>query len=72
VDIYHIVPVAIQNMFDYPDPTHAGILPYLNFAVGLKVMVGLTAVVISFMGFKEYEKSSPEPDAEELDYEEVE
>ncbi len=72
VDIYHIIPVAIKNLFNYPDPTHSGILPYLNFAVGLKVMVGLTAVVISFMGFKEYEKGSPESDAEELDYEEVE
>jgi len=35
-------------------------------------MVGLTAVVISFMGFKEYEKGSPETDVEDLDYEEVE
>ncbi|MBI4813728.1 MnhB domain-containing protein [Methanobacterium sp.] len=74
VDIYNIVPVAIKNIFDYPDPTHAGILPYLNFAVGLKVMVGLTAVVIAFMGFKEYEKGSNESDDEfeELDEGEVE
>ena len=52
VDLYSIVPGYIQNIFDYPDPTHAGIIPYLNFAVGLKVMVGLSAVVIAFLGFK--------------------
>jgi energy-converting hydrogenase B subunit I len=55
VDLYHIVPATIKNIFDYPDPTHAGILPYLNFLVGLKVMVGLSAVVIAFLGFKEYQ-----------------
>lgn len=53
VDLYHIVPVTIKTIFDYPDPTHAGILPYLNFMVGLKVMVGLSAVVIAFLEFKE-------------------
>lgn len=52
VDLYGIVPGFIQNIFDYPDPAHAGIIPYLNFAVGLKVMVGLSAVVIAFLGFK--------------------
>jgi energy-converting hydrogenase B subunit I len=60
VDIYHIVPAIIKNIFDYPDPIHAGILPYLNFVVGLKVMVGLTAVVIAFMGFKEYNEEDEE------------
>jgi energy-converting hydrogenase B subunit I len=53
VDLYHLVPTMIQTIFDYPDPIHAGILPYLNFVVGLEVMVGLTAVVIAFLGFKE-------------------
>jgi len=78
VDIYHIIPATIQNLFDYPDPTHAGIIPYLNFAVGLKVMVGLTAVVIAFMGFKEYEEESEKSkdfeesgECEELDEGEV-
>lgn len=49
VDIYSIVPPTIQNLFNYPDPTNAGIIPYLNFAVGLKVLVGLSAVVIAFL-----------------------
>lgn len=52
VDLYGIVPNLIKTIFDYPDPVHAGIIPYLNFAVGLKVMVGLSAVVIAFLGFK--------------------
>jgi energy-converting hydrogenase B subunit I len=67
VDIYHIVPAAIQTVFDYPDPTHAGILPYLNFVVGLKVMVGLTAVVIAFLGFKEYNDESEDETQEEIE-----
>jgi energy-converting hydrogenase B subunit I len=53
VDLYKIVPSMIQTIFDYPDPIHAGILPYLNFVVGLEVMVGLTAVVIAFLEFRE-------------------
>jgi energy-converting hydrogenase B subunit I len=53
VDLYQIVPSMIQTIFDYPDPIHAGILPYLNFVVGLEVMVGLTAVVIAFLEFRE-------------------
>jgi energy-converting hydrogenase B subunit I len=49
VDLYHIVPPFIQNLFDYPDPVHAGIIPYLNFMVGIKVLVGLSVVVIAFL-----------------------
>ena len=49
VDLYNIVPSFIQNLFDYPDTIHAGIIPYLNFVVGLKVLVGLSAVVIAFL-----------------------
>lgn len=52
IDFYNIVPEAIKIIFDYPDPTHSGIIPYLNVFVGLKVLVGLSAVVIAFMGFK--------------------
>jgi energy-converting hydrogenase B subunit I len=51
-DLYHIVPPAISAAFNYPDALHAGIIPYLNFVVGLKVLVGLSAVVITFMGVK--------------------
>lgn len=51
-DVYSIVPTAIQNIFHYPDVTNAGIIPYLNIFVGLKVFVGLSAIVIAFAGFK--------------------
>lgn len=49
VDLYGIVPAAIQTIFNYPDPTNAGIIPYLNYVVGIKVLVGLSAVVIAFL-----------------------
>jgi energy-converting hydrogenase B subunit I len=61
VDLYHIIPPFIKNLFDYPDPIHAGIIPYLNFVVGIKVLVGLSAVVIAFLGVKEgFEEESEE------------
>lgn len=55
-DIFNIVPAYIQNVFHYPDVTNAGIIPYLNIFVGLKVFVGLSAIVIAFAGFKKIEE----------------
>lgn len=57
-DFYSIVPQYIVNIFHYPDPTNAGIVPYLNIFVGLKVLVGLSAVVISFSEFKKIDLSN--------------
>ena len=51
-DIFNIVPASIQTIFHYPDTTNAGIIPYLNIFVGLKVFVGLSSIVIAFAGFK--------------------
>ncbi|MCL2114685.1 MAG: cation:proton antiporter [Methanobrevibacter sp.] len=51
-DFYNILPQTIINIFHYSDPTNAGIIPYLNIFVGLKVFVGLSAVVIAFSEFK--------------------
>ena len=51
-DLLNVVPAAIQNALHYPDVTNAGIIPYLNIFVGLKVFVGLSAIVIAFAGFK--------------------
>ncbi len=51
-DILNIIPASIQAIFHYPDNTNAGIIPYLNIFVGLKVFVGLSAIVIAFGGFK--------------------
>ena len=51
-DISNLVPASIQSIFHYPDVTNAGIVPYLNIFVGLKVFVGLSAIIIAFAGFK--------------------
>lgn len=51
-DFLNIVPQAIQSVFHYPDVTNAGIIPYLNIFVGLKVFVGLVSIAIAFAGFK--------------------
>lgn len=55
-DLSNVVPTYIQNIFHYPDVTNAGIIPYLNIFVGLKVFVGLSAIVIAFAGFKKLEE----------------
>ena len=57
-DILNVVPAAIQNVLHYPDVTNAGIIPYLNIFVGLKVFVGLSAIVIAFAGFKKIMEES--------------
>jgi len=51
-DFYHLLPTTIVKLFHYPDVTNAGIVPYLNIFVGLKVFVGLSAIVIAFSQFK--------------------
>ena len=48
----------VRTIFHYPDVTNAGIVPYLNIVVGLKVFVGLSAIVIAFMGFKKFEEEN--------------
>ncbi len=67
VDLYQIVPASIQSIFNYPDPTNAGTVPYLNFLVGLKVMVGLTAIVYSFLAFNEYGEEAEDEPIEEIE-----
>jgi len=51
VDLYNILP-NMSDVFNYPDAVHAGIIPYLNILIGLKVLVGLSAVVVTFLEFK--------------------
>ena len=53
-DVLNVVPQAIQTVFHYPDVTNAGIIPYLNIFVGLKVFAGLSAIAIAFAGFKKF------------------
>ena len=55
-DLYGILPQSIVSIFRYPDPTNAGIVPYLNIFIGLKVFVGLSTVVIAFSQFKRIKK----------------
>ena len=57
-DLFNVVPAAIQNVLHYPDVTNAGIIPYLNIFVGLKVFAGLSSIVIAFAGFKKYVEES--------------
>ncbi|WP_405306078.1 MnhB domain-containing protein [Methanobrevibacter sp.] len=53
-DLLNVVPQTIQSVLHYPDVTNAGIIPYLNIFVGLKVFAGLSAIAIAFAGFKKY------------------
>ena len=53
-DLLNVVPQAIQSVLHYPDVTNAGIIPYLNIFVGLKVFAGLSSIAIAFAGFKKY------------------
>ncbi len=55
-NIYGLVPAFIASCFKYPDVTNAGMVPYLNVAVGLKVLVGLSTVVIAFSLFNKFEE----------------
>ena len=57
-DLLNVVPAALQNVLHYPDVTNAGIIPYLNIFVGLKVFVGLSAIAIAFAGFKKLVEES--------------
>lgn len=57
-DLSNVVPNFIHNIFHYPDVTNAGIVPYLNIFVGLKVFVGLSAIVIAFASFKKLGEES--------------
>ena len=57
-DILNVVPASIQSILHYPDVTNAGIIPYLNIFVGLKVFVGLSSIVIAFAGFKKIVEES--------------
>lgn len=50
-DLYGLLPPNLVSFFHYADPTDAGIVPYFNILVGLKVLVGLSAVVIAFSQF---------------------
>jgi energy-converting hydrogenase B subunit I len=60
-----LVPAGVATIFNYPDALHAGIIPYLNIVVGLKVFIGLTTIVILLYGVTNYKEDYI--DTEELD-----
>lgn len=64
-NIYGLVPQGIETIFNFPDALHAGIIPYLNIVVGLKVFIGLTSLVILFYTVTQYKEDYI--DDEEID-----
>jgi energy-converting hydrogenase B subunit I len=59
------VPGSLATIFNYPDALHAGIVPYLNIVVGMKVFIGLTTLVVLFYGVTKLQKDYI--DDEEID-----
>ena len=55
VNFYHLVPASIESIFNYPDVVHAGILPYLNLAVMLKVSAGLSTLLLVLLEVSEHD-----------------
>lgn len=60
-----LVPESLAAIFNYPDALHAGIVPYLNIVVGMKVFIGLTTLVVLFYGVTKFQKDYI--DDEEID-----
>ena len=46
------VPAQLASLYSYPDGLNAGILPYLNVSVLVKVSAGLTTAILILMGGK--------------------
>lgn len=64
-NLYGLIPTSMQAIFNYPDALNAGIIPYLNIVVGLKVFIGLTTLVILFYGVTKFKEDYV--DDEEID-----
>lgn len=60
-----LVPAGLEAIFNFPDALHAGIIPYLNIVIGLKVFIGLTTLVILFYSVTKFQKDYI--DDEEID-----
>ena len=60
-----LVPSSLAVIFNYPDALHAGIIPYLNIVIGLKVFIGLTTLAMVFFAVTKYQKDYI--DDEEID-----
>ncbi len=51
-NVQGVVPAAVASMFAYPDGLNAGIIPYLNVSVLIKVSAGLTTAMLVLLGAK--------------------
>ncbi|MFH1721899.1 MAG: MnhB domain-containing protein, partial [Candidatus Altiarchaeota archaeon] len=51
-NLYGLVPQTTAQYFNYPDITSAGIIPYLNVAVFLKVSAGLSTLLLVLLEVK--------------------
>jgi len=51
-NFYNLVPNEIATVFNYPDGLKAGIVPYLNLSVLIKVSAGLTTIALILLGAK--------------------
>jgi energy-converting hydrogenase B subunit I len=52
VNLYELVPADVASVFNYPDVTGPGIIPYLNMAVLLKVSAGLSTILLVLVGVR--------------------
>lgn len=64
-NLFGLVPKSLSTIFNFPDALHAGIVPYLNIVVGMKVFIGLTTLVVLFYGVTKLQKDYI--DDEEID-----
>ncbi|MDO5825465.1 MAG: MnhB domain-containing protein [Methanosphaera sp.] len=64
-NLFGLVPESLSTIFNFPDALHAGIVPYLNIVVGMKVFIGLTTLVVLFYGVTKLQKDYI--DDEEID-----
>ncbi len=52
-NLYALAPTGIATLLNYPDATGAGIIPYLNIAIFLKVSAGLSTLLLVLLGVEE-------------------
>ncbi|HOP09718.1 MAG TPA: MnhB domain-containing protein, partial [Candidatus Methanofastidiosa archaeon] len=46
---------TIQSIFSFPDSTNAGIIPYLNIGIALKVLSGFCTIITILAGAEKHE-----------------
>ena len=64
-NLMNLVPAGTAAIFNFPDALNAGIIPYLNITIGLKVFIGLTTLVVLFYSVTKFQADYV--DDEEID-----